>query len=81
MRSILDAIDSAMGRRLPSYVHCWGGRGRTGTVVGCHLIRPGLASGEAALAAIERLRRKEETADKPSPETDAQRDMVRAWKS
>jgi hypothetical protein len=36
-------------------------------------------SGEAALAAIDRLRRKEETADKPSPETEAQRDMVRAW--
>jgi hypothetical protein len=79
MRSILDAIDSALGRRLPIYVHCWGGRGRTGTVVGCHLIRRGLARGEAALAAIGRLRRNEETADKPSPETEAQRDMVRAW--
>ena len=49
--------------------------------VGSHLIRHGLASGEAALAAIERLRRKEETADKPSPETEAQRVMVRAWAS
>jgi protein tyrosine phosphatase (PTP) superfamily phosphohydrolase (DUF442 family) len=79
MRSMLDAIDSAVGRRLPIYVHCWGGRGRTGTVVGCHLSRRGLARGEAALTAIARLRRNEETADKPSPETEAQRDMVRAW--
>ena len=42
MRSTLDAIDSAMGRRLPVYVHYWGG-GRTGTVAGCRLIRLGLA--------------------------------------
>jgi protein-tyrosine phosphatase len=33
MRSILDAIDSAIDRCQPVYVHCWGGRGRTGTVV------------------------------------------------
>jgi hypothetical protein len=30
---------------------------------------------------MERFDAWEETADKPSPETDAQRDMVRAWKS
>ena len=72
--------DSWKAIQLPSGDHAGNqGRGRTGTVVGCHLIRPGLASGEAALAAIERLRRKEETTDKPSPETEAQRDMVRAW--
>jgi len=25
------------------YVHCWAGRGRTGTVVGCYLKRHGIA--------------------------------------
>ena len=81
MRLILGMIDRALDDGQPTYVHCWGDRGRTGTGVGCHLSRHGLAKGEAALATIARLRRTEETADKPSPETDAQMNMVRAWAS
>lgn len=41
MRQILDAIDAAHTARAPVYVHCWGGHGRTGSVVACHLIRHG----------------------------------------
>ena len=41
MAGILDAIDSALGRGRNVYVHCWGGVGRTGTVVGCWLVRHG----------------------------------------
>jgi hypothetical protein len=78
MRLILGVIDRALDEGRPTYVHCWGGRGRTGTVVGCYLARH-RAETEDALATIERLRRGEETAHKPSPETDEQRNMVCEW--
>lgn len=79
MEHILDSIDDSMAAGRPAYVHCWGGRGRTGTVVGCYLVRHGL-SGEEALKRIKELRRLEPTSYKPSPETSAQRDMVRTWR-
>ncbi len=43
MRAILDIIDTSLEARKPVYVHCWGGHGRTSTVIGCHLVRHGLA--------------------------------------
>jgi hypothetical protein len=48
MMAILDQIDESFdaGRRI--YLHCWGGIGRTGTTVGCHLVRNGM-DGEQAL--------------------------------
>jgi protein-tyrosine phosphatase len=60
------------------YVHCWGGFGRTGTVVGCHLVRHG-RSGAAALARLNELRRETPYAAHPSPEREAQRALVRSW--
>ena len=81
MDAILDAIEQAHSREQPVYVHCWGGRGRTGTVVGCYLAEQGIAAGEDALKMIVRLRRREETSTTSSPETDAQREMVRTWTS
>lgn len=41
MTTILKEIDLVMARRGCVYVHCWGGRGRTGTVMGCWLARHG----------------------------------------
>jgi protein-tyrosine phosphatase len=60
------------------YVHCWGGIGRTGTVVGCWLMRHGLDEGDP-VGRIARLRRDMEDA-RPSPETPAQRAMITSWK-
>ena len=39
MLAVLDAIDIALCEGHGVYIHCWGGVGRTGTVVGCWLKR------------------------------------------
>jgi protein-tyrosine phosphatase len=80
MKQILDEIDRAIEQNRPVYVHCWGGRGRTGTVVGCWLARHGKATGDEALAMIQELRKNDPTVFEPSPENERQRQMVRAWK-
>ena len=82
MRVILDTIDARLAEGRTVYVHCWGGVGRTGTVVGCWLVRHG-RTGEQALAEVgalfatmspDKLRR-----HAGSPQTSAQRAMVRTW--
>lgn len=78
MRQILDAIDTAIAAGECVYVHCWGGIGRTGTVVGCWLIEHG-RSGQEALAEIERLRVGIPDEWRTSPETAEQRRFVLNW--
>ncbi len=80
MAVILDRIDAALAAGEVVYVHCWGGVGRTGTVVGCHLVRQGF-TGEAALGrlaewwnAVEKRSRHPRT-----PETPAQVAMILEW--
>ena len=80
MVATLDAIDESLQADRPVYVHCWGGVGRTGLVVGCWLIRHGLAHGNNVLETIRYLRRAEqERGSRPSPETEAQRRFLLAW--
>ena len=82
MVGILDAIDAALAAGRTAYVHCWGGVGRTGTVVGCWLVRHGLAASDEVLAAVADLRRGDVGAgDRMSPETTAQVDFVKAWEA
>ena len=63
MAAILDAIDSALDVGGMVYVHCWGGVGRTGTVVGCWLVRHG-HTGTGALAQVAEWWRGVEKADR-----------------
>lgn len=79
MTRILDDVDAAVGDGCAVYVHCWGGIGRTGTVVGCWLVRHGLDDGDA-VRTIARLRRGTPDAWAASPQTAAQRAMVTEWK-
>ena len=78
MRRTLDLIDRERARAGVPYVHCWGGAGRTGTVVGCWLVRHGL-DGEGALRRIAALRAGSAELWLESPQTDAQRSFVRGW--
>ena len=80
MTAVLDAIDGALALDRTVYVHCWGGIGRTGTVVGCWLVRHG-RSGEEALAQIAEWWQHvaKSTIYPKSPQTCEQRDYVRAW--
>jgi len=78
MRELLDVLDMALERETV-YLHCWGGTGRTGTVVGCWLVRQGM-DGEEALATIAALRRETAYGERRSPESDEQWAMVRGWR-
>ena len=80
MAEILDAIDAALGYGKTIYLHCFGGVGRTGTVVGCWLVRHG-STGEEALGQITQWWQTVEKAHRApmSPETSEQRDYVRNW--
>ena len=80
MANILDSIDDALDAGKTVYVHCWGGVGRTGTVVGCWLVRHG-HTGDAALQQIaEWWQGVEKVHWHPhSPETLQQREYVRNW--
>lgn len=75
MLAILDRISAAVAAGQRVFVHCWGGLGRTGTVIACWLVRQGY-SPAAALARLAELR---QAIDGVSPETDAQRAFVLAW--
>ena len=80
MTGILDIIDSAIDAGRTVYVHCWGGIGRTGTVIGCYLVRHG-NSGDEALGELARLwQNVEKRYYYPrSPQVDSQHDFVRNW--
>ncbi len=79
MSAILGNIDWAQAANRPAYVHCLAGLGRTGTVVGCWLIRHGIATREDAIDHIERLRRYAGNAHLSSPQSDVQRHMITHW--
>ena len=78
LSSILDELDERLSEGKTIYVHCWGGIGRTGTVIGCWLVRHGL-TGAQALDQIATWRATIPSAAHPSPETEEQRNMILNW--
>lgn len=81
MIAILDSIDEYLDAGETVYVHCWGGVGRTGTVIACWMLRRNMASNETVLTELTKLRQHDkERGYRDSPETAEQRQFVRNWK-
>jgi protein-tyrosine phosphatase len=79
MVEILDRIDASLEEGAV-YVHCWGGVGRTGTVVGCWLLRHGLATPASVIDTIRSLGNADPIrGHRRSPETLQQEQFVVGW--
>jgi protein-tyrosine phosphatase len=73
---ILARIRSEIDSGRVVYLHCWGGKGRTSTVVGCLLIDDGLDY-DAAIARIAELRAGTRKAAEACPESASQHRLLR----
>lgn len=81
LEAVLDAVDAAVARGRTVYVHCRGGLGRTGTVIGAWLVRHGRCAPQEIPSRLAELRRGQPHAGCPSPETAAQRRLLAAWRA
>ncbi|STZ88885.1 Protein tyrosine/serine phosphatase [Mycolicibacterium fortuitum] len=75
--AILARIHSELDTGRNVYVHCWGGMGRTSTVIGCLLAESGL-SYDGVIDRIIELRAGTRKAAYPCPESAAQHELLRA---
>ncbi len=80
MKEIQELIAASLAQNHMVYVHCMGGIGRTGTVVGCYLVEQGM-TGQEALRTISDLRKSVSDSGIRSPETRDQRTFVENWKA
>ena len=84
-QALVDAgVDSILGhiqRELDSnkivYVHCWGGKGRTGTVIGAWLIEREDLTYAEALQRMQELRRGTRKSQHPVPESEVRQEVLR----
>jgi Dual specificity phosphatase, catalytic domain len=79
MREILDAIHAEIQAEGVVYVHCWGGKGRTATVVGCFLLETGLEDRQTVLEKIRSLTAHASKFFWPTPQTQEQCGFVTNW--
>jgi protein-tyrosine phosphatase len=79
MRQIIQLIDVNLKADKTVYFHCWGGVGRTGTVLGCYLKQFGYASNQNVFELIHYLKRPASINERDSPETNEQREFVLNW--
>jgi hypothetical protein len=75
--AIIDRIKTEQTAGRAVYIHCWGGVGRTCTVIACMLCDAGLDY-DSAISRISQLRSGTRKARRPVPESPAQRDFLRA---
>lgn len=80
MVEIIKAIDAEIKSGGVVYVHCWGGKGRTGTVVGCYLLEEGLETEESVLLRLKNLTSHAARFFWPTPQTQEQENFVLSWK-
>lgn len=74
---ILDHIRCELDSGKVVYVHCWGGKGRTGTVIGAWLIdQEGLTYAQT-LRRMQELRRGTKKYRQPVPESEVQHHLLR----
>jgi len=79
MIRILDKVDELLGLGRVPYIHCWGGKGRTGTVAGCWLVRHRYATPEGVLFRLKELTAEQMEFFWHTPNTPEQEDYVTAW--
>jgi protein-tyrosine phosphatase len=79
MDGILDLIDASLKNEKPVYFHCWGGVGRTGTVLGCYLLKSNMATMNNVFDTIDHLKNETPMRHRNSPETEEQKDFVREY--
>lgn len=80
MVDILDTVDEHLADGRTVYVHCWGGFGRTGMVVGCWLRRHGYATAGTVQDTVDRLRLGAvDGQHRESPEMHDQRRFILEW--
>jgi protein-tyrosine phosphatase/ADP-ribosylglycohydrolase len=81
MARILDLIDSELAAGQCVYLHCRAGIGRTGTAVGCYLVRSGLSNDDAYDRLQLLWKQCARSRRWPSiPETSEQVDFVLRWR-
>ena len=81
MTATLDAIDAALAEGRKVYLHCVGGIGRTGTTVGCYLIRHGMEPEQAVIRLRELYQGAAQSLIAPrTPESDGQVNFILNWK-
>ncbi len=77
MTAILNCIREEVDSGGVVYLHCLGGIGRTGTVLGCYFAEKG---DQTPLESLHALTAAEPEYFWPTPQTEEQRDFVLHWK-
>ena len=79
MVKILNKIDELFDQQRVIYVHCWGGKGRTGTVIGCWLIQNHQSTPDRVLRHLMELTAAQRDFFWHTPNTPEQEEYVKAW--